>query len=116
MFIHGLSLAELALNERSRKKLEGRVRGARNFRSLRCESKGVHRGLKDLSSVETRLDGEVRYSENPVTAITGLEDWRRESRRELVEKLKRKTREGWLVFPFESRYTEERSDTRSSIP
>lgn len=94
MFIHGLSLAELSLNETLAQKKTGREseKGRRNFCSSRRGSRFTNReGLKNPFSSssssfesETRLEkampgrfGEVRYSENPVTAITGLEERRR---------------------------------------
>lgn len=111
MFIHGLSLA---LNERSRKKTGRESEGSRKVaRRLRIEKSCVFSFSLELklgSKKRCPVDAEARYSENPVTAITGSEERRREreSRRELVEKLKRKTREGRsLVFPFESRYADD---------
>lgn len=82
MFIHGLSLAELTLNERSRKKTGRESEGSRKVaRRLRIEKSCVFSFSLELklgSKKRCPVDAEARYSENPVTAITGSEERRRE--------------------------------------
>lgn len=79
MFIHGLSLA---LNERSRKKTGRESEGSRKVaRRLRIEKSCVFSFSLELklgSKKRCPVDAEARYSENPVTAITGSEERRRE--------------------------------------